>query len=300
MRRALFGGLILLGLAALFCSSSAWALERELGGVRLGAKALNLLTLPGFGQPDFIGPLGVTGGQRVVSPAGAAGRAGQGAAAGPGAVGSGRAGQMRGRRGGGMGPGDFGALPGGSAGMARTPSALDVQLTQGMMGEGGMGMGGGRRGMRAGGAGPAAATGQPRAAQQPAQAQQQGFWLYRRPAGAVLVLTLDPKGTVIAITLNGSVPYPGGRTSKNINLGNDYMEVIRQYGYPDQAVTTGATLQLTYLDHGVRFTLEAMRVNQITIGAYVAATRTGTPVPVTAPQGPTGPGLSIDELKGYM
>jgi hypothetical protein len=113
------------------------------------------------------------------------------------------------------------------------------------------------------------------------------------------VLALDTKGRVKAITLSGSLPYPPGRTSRNIGLSNDYIDVIRQYGYPDQAVSQGSAVDLTYVDHGVRFRLDGMRVTQITIGAYVAATVVPAPAAASTPAAPT-PGLSIDELKGYM
>jgi hypothetical protein len=56
MRRALGACLSLLA-ATVVLQPPAWALERELAGVRLGTRALTLLNRPGFGQPDFIGPL---------------------------------------------------------------------------------------------------------------------------------------------------------------------------------------------------------------------------------------------------
>jgi hypothetical protein len=113
------------------------------------------------------------------------------------------------------------------------------------------------------------------------------------------VLSLDPKGYVRAITLSGSLPYPAGRTSRNIGLSNDYIDVIRQYGYPDRALTQGSAVELVYADHGVRFRLDGMRVSQITIGAHVAAAVTPAPITAPEPRAPT-PGLSTDELKGYM
>ena len=70
MGRALLASFVLLSLVTtLYCSSPARAMERELGGVRLGVKVTSLLTQPGFGQPDFIGPLGAAvGGARAAAP----------------------------------------------------------------------------------------------------------------------------------------------------------------------------------------------------------------------------------------
>lgn len=123
------------------------------------------------------------------------------------------------------------------------------------------------------------------------------FWYYRRPGGAIIVLTLDLKGDVTAITLSGVAPTPGGRTSKGIGLGNSYMDVIAQYGYPDQSVSSGTTLELTYVDHGVRFSLDSMRIRQIEIGAMITAEAETAPA---APQGPPPAGMSIEELRGYL
>ena len=188
---------------------------------------------------------------------------------------------------------------GGGAGL---PS-YDTQLTQLGGGEG-PGMGGMRmRGMMGGGNGGGPRPGGAPGGRGPVQATQVSttlYWLYQRPGGAFLVLTLDGKGVVNTITLNGTLGFGSGRTSKGVTLGTDYMSIVRQYGYPDQSASNGATLVLTYVDAGVRFQLEGMRVNQITIGSYVAAARVALPTAVGPPRGPTGPGLGVDELKGYM
>jgi hypothetical protein len=124
------------------------------------------------------------------------------------------------------------------------------------------------------------------------------YWYYPRPGGAVLVLTLNLNGEVTAITLAGLAPTPGGRTSKGIGLGNGYMEVIAQYGYPDQSVSSGTVLEMTYVDHGVRFTLDSMRVREIEIGAAITAEAQAAPA---APQeGPPPAGMSTEELRGYL
>ena len=130
-------------------------------------------------------------------------------------------------------------------------------------------------------------------------APQNLYWLYQRPGNTQLVLTLNLRGIITAITLNGQHPYPPGRTSKGIQLGDSYTEVVRRYGYPDQVVAQGASLDLTYVNHGVRFHLDTMRVSQITIGAYVPKATSQTPKAAPTPAAPAA-GMSIPELKGYM
>jgi hypothetical protein len=125
------------------------------------------------------------------------------------------------------------------------------------------------------------------------------YWYYRRPGAAVLVLTLDGQGVVRALTLSGALPYSAGRTSRGIGLTSTYMDIIAQYGYPDQALVQGAGIQLTYVDHGVRFQLEGMSVREIAIGAYVTAGVEAAPP--AAPESVTPPaGLSTEELRGYL
>jgi hypothetical protein len=124
------------------------------------------------------------------------------------------------------------------------------------------------------------------------------YWYYRRPGGAVIVLTLNLEGEVTAITLAGMSPTPGGRTTRGIGLGNGYMEVISQYGYPDQTVSSGTVLELTYVDHGVRFTLDSMRVREIEIGAAITAAAEAAPVAPEAAPPPAG--MSTEELRGYL
>jgi hypothetical protein len=125
------------------------------------------------------------------------------------------------------------------------------------------------------------------------------YWYYRRAGGSVLVLSLTPIGEVKTITLSGSLPYPAGRTSRDIGLANNYMDVISRYGYPDQTVSAGNAVELTYVDHGVRFTLEGMRVSRIAIGAEIAGAVEAAPAP--GPQiAPPPAGLSAEELRGYL
>jgi hypothetical protein len=125
------------------------------------------------------------------------------------------------------------------------------------------------------------------------------YWYYRKPGGAVIVLTLDRQGEVIAITLAGTAPAPEALTTRRIGLGSGYMEIIAQYGYPDQIVSGGTILELTYVDHSVRFTLDSMRVREIAIGAHIAAQAETAPVGVEeAPPPPAG--MSVEELRGYL
>jgi hypothetical protein len=124
------------------------------------------------------------------------------------------------------------------------------------------------------------------------------YWYYRRPGGAFIVLTLSLDGEVTAIKLAGLAPTPGGRTSRGIGLGQGYMEVIAQYGYPDQSVISGTVLELSYVDHGVRFTLDSMRVREIEIGAAIVAAAEAAPAAPEAAPPPAG--MSIEELRGYL
>ena len=159
--------------------------------------------------------------------------------------------------------------------------------------------GGGRGGARGGGMGAAVGAGRGRTAAGVAGVQGPGmYWYYRRPGGAVIVLTLSLEGEVTAITLAGMSPTPGGRTTRGIGLGNGYMEVISQYGYPDQTVSSGTVLELTYVDHGVRFTLDSMRVREIEIGAAIAAAAEAAPA--AAEEAPPPAGMSTEELRGYL
>ena len=116
-----------------------------------------------------------------------------------------------------------------------------------------------------------------------------------------LVLTLNPRGAVTAVTLSGpgALTYPPGRTARGIGLGNSYADVIRRYGYPDRTVTQGTSLELTYVGQGVRFRLDAMKVRQITVGSYVASAVPAAAPAVAAPAVPPV-GMSLPELKGYL
>lgn len=266
MRKALWtcvSVVLLIGVMA----SHGWAVERELWGVRLGARVMDLLDKPGYGQPDFIGPLGaisVVSEQARAEATGATAASARSGPAGPAARGGGRGGTRGGR-------GGAGGMRGGRGGAAGR-------------GRGGAVGGGARLGRAAGG----------ETVQGPGM-----YWYYRRAGGAVIVLTLDREGEVMAITLTGNAPTPEGRTTRNIGLGNGYMEIIAQYGYPDQIVSGGTVLELTYVDHGVRFTLDAMRVREIAIGAHIAAQAEAAPVaPEVAP--PPAAGMSVEELRGYL
>ncbi len=313
MRRALWaciGSAILVGVAA----SSTWAVERELAGIRLGEMAMDLLDKPGYGEPDFIGPLGTVA-LPIEEPQGAlASRAGGAIRSGPaGPTGRAAAG-ARGMRGGarGMGGGARG-MGGGARGMGGGARGMGGGA-RGMgggargMGGGARGMGGGARGMRGGARGTGGTRaggrgGAGRASIRTAAGTRTElpgmYWYYKRPGNAVVVLSLDPEGEVRAITLVGSVPSPAGITSRGIQLGSDYMEIIRQYGYPDQTVSSGAALELTYVDHGVRFTLDSMRVREVAIGAHIAAAAEAVPA-VSEEAAPPPAGMSIEELRGYL
>ena len=125
------------------------------------------------------------------------------------------------------------------------------------------------------------------------------FWYYRRPGSVVMIVHLDTKGKVAGVTLSGDMPYLAGTTSRNIGLTSSYMEVISRYGYPDQSTTLANAVELTYLDHGVRFRLEGMRVKEIAIGSSVTKAVLAAPVQV-APATPPPAGLTVEELRGYL
>ncbi|UCC69579.1 MAG: hypothetical protein JSV79_06670, partial [Armatimonadota bacterium] len=94
MRKAVWACLFLALVIGLF-TSCAWPLERQLAGVRLGDRALDLLDKSDYGQPDFIGPLGALGyvapQQQAAQPA--AGRSGPAGPTRRAARGGGRAGR---------------------------------------------------------------------------------------------------------------------------------------------------------------------------------------------------------------
>ena len=125
------------------------------------------------------------------------------------------------------------------------------------------------------------------------------YWYYRRPGAIVLVLTLSPMGDITALTLTGATPYAAGRTTRNIGLASGYMEIIAQYGYPDQVVTMGSAVEMTYVDHGVRFHLQGMRVTEIAIGVYVTAAVEAAPS-ATLEATPPLTGLTVEELRGHL
>ncbi|MBE9566462.1 MAG: hypothetical protein IMF16_06915 [Proteobacteria bacterium] len=226
MPRAVWACLILL-VCLTAASSSAWAVERGLAGVRLGDNALSLLSNSNFGQPNYIGPIGSLG-MPELAPVVALG------ASGP------------------SGPGGRGGAQPASGVRASAPDE-------------GAGM----------------------------------YWYYRRPGGVVLVLTLSPMGEITALTLTGTTPYAAGRTTRNIGLSSGYMEIIAQYGYPDQVVTIGSAVEMTYVDHGVRFHLQGMRVTEIAIGVYVTAAVEAAPS-ATPEVTPPPAGLTVEELRGYL
>ena len=226
MPRAVWACLILL-VCLTVASSPAWAVERGLAGVRLGDNVLSLLSNSNFGQPDYVGPIGMLGmpePELVVAPG----------ASGP------------------SGPGGPGATQPAAGVRAATPDE-------------GAGM----------------------------------YWYYRRPGAVVLVLTLSPMGDITALTLTGATPYAAGRTTRNIGLTSGYMEIIAQYGYPDQVVTMGSAVEMTYVDHGVRFHLQGMRVTEIAIGVYVTAAVEAAPT-TTLEVAPPPTGLTVEELRGHL
>ena len=126
------------------------------------------------------------------------------------------------------------------------------------------------------------------------------YWYYRRSGGATLVLSLNQTGQVKAISLASTSAFPQGHTTRDVGIGSSYMNLISAYGYPDQVVTAGSRIELTYLDHGVRFTLDNMRVVEISIGIHLGRAVEVAPE-LTEPEATTPPaGLTPEELEGYL
>jgi hypothetical protein len=172
---------------------------------------------------------------------------------------------------------------------------LSAEQVQQALGGGGAA---GAAGAMAGMAAPWAAVG---AAAAPAAAE--AVWLYRK-GGVRLVLTIDEQGRVTNIVLQGRGPYRAGRTSYNIGLGATPGMIFSTYGFPDRTVSEVNGLEYTYLDHGVRFSLEDFSVTEIMIGEKVSEVATalvqGEEKEEPKPTAPAGPGLSLETLKGYM
>jgi hypothetical protein len=275
-------------------ANPAFSLERELAGVELGQRALELLSNPKFGTPDYIGPVGSLGaipppaatnlvGQfpGMVGSAGTAGTTGQPGA--PAAPSGPTTSAMSALMDIGIMPGMAG-MPGAAAGATGQPgaSAAPGGTTAGMTG---MGPG-------------AAATG---AGSAPTAIE--AVWMYQRGNARILV-TVDEDGRVTNVALQGKGPSRVGRTLYNLGLDASPGMIFATYGLPDRTVALTNGLEYTYLDHGVRFTLEDFRTTEIMIGqrvseaaaVIVAREKKAKVQPKVAP----GPGLSLEALKGYM
>lgn len=313
-------GLIAVAFALL---PQAYATELGLAGIRLDQRALDLIDLPVYGAPDFIGPLGVVTTWGIVQPelplpagggaapaggygatpmAGATGypaRTGLAAAAPRAAYPSAAATGVRstGPRGGGMrlsfGLGRSPARTGAAATTAGTTATTPARPTAFRFG----GLGGGALGTSAtAGAQPARPL-----AGAPAAEGGTSYWLYNKGSNQVIV-GIGASGTVSSVTVSG-VSFPAVKTEGGVRLGDSYTSVLDKYGFPDTTQNVGDALVLGYQNAGLTLTLRNMRVQTIALSkaapAPVAAPAAGTRLPGRAPGartlGPvrsTGPGTT--------
>jgi len=267
MRKGICLAYVALCLAALVLfsfASAARAAEVQLAGVRLDEPVVNLLTRPGWGQPQGIGPLAELA---AALPGGTGGRtAATGTVAAVGPAGT-RVGALAGRAASATTPG---MLPGMMPGMPG--------MMPGMMGA----MGPGIAGMRPGMTGRMGTTGQPGAVSagawglmnQPTQRTEKGelrgtrglqYWLYPKRGGVRVILGVEPSGNIATITVQGSFS-PEVYTSRGIGLGDSFTDLISAYGYPERTQPTGEGLEITYPEQDVRFALKSLRITEITIG----------------------------------
>jgi hypothetical protein len=211
----------------LTASTQAMALERQLAGVSLGARMVNVLKRYGNPTRVAIGSGGSDMGALSAAPS---------AAATPGNPAPARDLSPFAGLGSGLGPG---ALPG-------------LSSIGGMPGMG------------------PAPIGMPGASGQPGSDQSAGDevrWTYDVTKGPTLEFIVND-GLVSQVTVSGSKPWVGAKTSKGVGLGDNYKKVLLTYGYPDRQEYVGRYLRVGYLQRSnVMFTLrDSSTVVGITIG----------------------------------
>jgi hypothetical protein len=271
----------------LLLTGQAFALEKQLGGIRLGQSAIELLTNRDFLSPGFVGPVGL-----AISPTPMAIPAGQFAAqpvppfvtppmmrpgapypAAPAATEEYMAFEL-----------PLQAVPYGAVRQAPAPSAPYTSRP----GAAPMPTYAGSAAYRPSGpVSPAAAAGAPLAGV---------LWLYRRPGGVFILVEMNADGKIYGVTVQGRA-YGGAQTARGVRLGDSYTRILSLYGYPDSNQNEGAHFVLRYYDHGLVFRLYQMRVAVITLTSQPmaapspAAVQPGfaRPAPV-APQLPGAPG----------
>ena len=304
-------GLIVVAFALL---PQAYATELGLAGVRLDQRALDLIDLPVYGPPDFIGPLGVVTMWGIIqpeapAPAGGAPAGGYGATPMAGAAGY---------------PARTGLAA--AAPRAAYPTAAGTAARSASPGGGlrlsfGMGRASRPTGTAAAAAGPTTAAraqpfrfgglgGGPATAgvgpARPLAAAPTGeggttYWLYNKRGNQVIV-GMSASGTVNSVTVSGP-SWPAVKTEGGVRLGDSYTSVQDKYGFPDTTQNVGDAVVLGYQNPGLTLTLRNMRVQTIALSkaapSPITAPAAGTRLPTRAPGartlGPartTGPGTA--------
>jgi hypothetical protein len=254
MKRDMRFSCIALALGALLfvcLTSTAYAAEIRLAGVRLNETVINLLTRNDWGQPIGIGPLAeisrmssMGGASTVASPQG----------------GMMNRGMMQGGGGGGAGmlsDGPMGKFSGGMMNSARptTPAATGASQQGELRGT-----------------------------------QGTQYWLYFKnikPNVRIrVILGVEPTGNVSTITVQGPANTYAS-TSRGIHIGSSITAIQRAYGYPEQWRNLPEGTEITYPDQDVRFTVNNVSglVTELTIGQPpVSVAPAGrTPAAATSP-----------------
>ncbi|HUT74529.1 MAG TPA: hypothetical protein VM221_06805 [Armatimonadota bacterium] len=219
--------------AALALAPRAYAIEAQLGGIRLDQPAMDLLDEPLYGPPDFFGPAGAVVTYGLTAPTRLA------AVGAPAGVGFAPLAPARGfvpSRGGGRGSEVEEAAP------APLPAASSF-------------------------APPAAIPTVPVVVEDDSTAT---YWLYNMPGPVQVVVGLNAAGRVKTITVSGSW-YRGARTEQGIGLGDQYIAVLEKYGFPDSTQGAGGNLVLRYANAGLTLTLTSLRVTTIALAKGTAA-----------------------------
>jgi hypothetical protein len=108
------------------------------------------------------------------------------------------------------------------------------------------------------------------------------YWLYSKANGVKVILSVEPSGNIANITVQGPASREI-RTSRGIGLGSSYFDLINFYGYPENSQPIASGLRVVYSDQDVIFTLQNLRVTEITVGKPPA-------LPAPSARGPMGVG----------
>jgi hypothetical protein len=267
-------------LSALLLTGQAFALERQLAGIRLGQSAIELLTNQEYLSPLFVGPIGLSitpapvafpVSQPVTQPGapyGAASVYQPPAAMGPAVAGDRRFAEEE--------------EPGVTPSRAMPPTGLPSGSTSAPLPTYGP-----------------TATYRPYGPTSPAAATSAlpggWLWLYRRPGGVYIMAEMNADGKVSSVTVQGKA-YAGSQTARGVRLGDSYSRVLSLYGYPDNTQNEGAHFVLRYYDHGLTFRLYQMKVAIIVLTSQpMAGPAAAAGWPGMMPSIPTGaaaPGVS--------